>query len=129
MSVDTAREALVRIARDPVVAAVRDAVKVARALLEPIGRHRAESGEELAASLAILECCATEAALARGRVRRKLLSIARGKAARACAAIDIAVAWRAVAFFDVADARAALAEAERILTWPEPAPVYAFGQR
>jgi hypothetical protein len=105
--------------RDPVVGVVRDAVTVAQALVAPIGQQRAEDGAELAASLAIMECCAIEAAIERGRVRRKLLEIARGKAARACAAIDIAVAWRAVAFFDVADARAALVEAERALTHPD----------
>jgi hypothetical protein len=130
MSVLTGHESLAgRIERDPIVGAVRDAVLVARALVAPIERHRAEDGAELAASLAIMECCATEAAIERGRVRRKLLEIARAKAARACAAIDVAVAWRAVAFFDVADARAALEDAERALTRPEPTAIFAFGPR
>jgi hypothetical protein len=104
-----------RLTHDPIVALVQDAVLVSRALVVLIGRDRWEDSADLAASLAIMECCAVEAAFAHGRVRRKLLEIARGKAARARAALDAAVAWRAVTFVDVVDARAALAEAEHAL--------------
>src|SRR5579862_6734705 len=95
-----------RAAHDPIFATVEDAVLVSRPLVKMIGRDRAEDSADLAASLAIMECCASEAAFERGRVRRRLLEIARGKAARARAALDAAVAWRAVTFIDVADARA-----------------------
>ena len=117
------------VAHDPIVAAVQDAVIVSRAVAAMIGRDRAEDATELVASLAIMECCAAEAAIERGRVRRKLLEIARGKAARARCTIDAAVAWRAVTFVDICDARAAISEAEAALAPPEPYAIFAFGQR
>ena len=111
---------------DPIVATVHDAVIESRALVAMIGRDRAEDAADLAASLAIMEACVAEAAIERGRVRRKLLEIARGKAARARYTIEAAVAWRAVTFVDVCDARAAIVLAEDALAAPEPYAIFAL---
>jgi hypothetical protein len=96
------------VAHEPMVAAAREAVREASELVPRIAPEAVEVAADLVASLAVLECCAAEAAFERGRLRRKLCEIASGKAARSGAALDIAVDWRILDADDVAKAKAAL---------------------
>ena len=106
------------VADDPIVAAAQDAVRTTSLLVPRIARDHLETAADLVASLAVMECCAAEAILEHGRVRRKLLAIARGKAARARCALEIAAGWGALEVADTADARAALDAAEDALAPP-----------
>jgi hypothetical protein len=106
------------VAHEPMVAAAQAAARAAGELVPRIAPDAVEVASDLVASLAIMECCAAEAAVERGRTRRKLCDIARGKAARSRCALDIAVARGILRGGDVTDARDALDDTLELLAPP-----------
>jgi hypothetical protein len=79
---------------DPLLVTSRAVGDEIHALIAHLSRQDVDLAADLIEAVAVLECCAFEASLDRGRVRRRLCEIALVKAMLCRAALDDAVAQR-----------------------------------